>query len=51
MNKYTQRSWDRVVGYGTVPEEYKEREKEKEKPMHPYFREQLGLNDEDAEKI
>lgn len=23
MARYTQREWDRVVGYGTVPEEYK----------------------------
>lgn len=23
MNGYTQRQWDRVVGYGKVPEEYK----------------------------
>ena len=22
-NTYTQRAWDRTVGYGTVPEEYK----------------------------
>ena len=22
-NKYTQREWDRVVGYGPVPDEYK----------------------------
>lgn len=22
---YTQREWDRVVGYGTVPDEYKKR--------------------------
>jgi hypothetical protein len=22
MARYTQREWDRVVGYGTVPEEY-----------------------------
>jgi len=23
MARYTQREWDRVVGYGTVPEEYR----------------------------
>ena len=23
MSKYTQREWDRVVGWGKVPEEYK----------------------------
>jgi len=23
MNYYTQRQWDRVVGYGVVPDEYK----------------------------
>ena len=23
-NKYTQRQWDRVVGYGKVPKEYKQ---------------------------
>mgnify|MGYP001189301306 FL=1 len=22
-NKYTQRAWDRIVGWGTVPKEYK----------------------------
>lgn len=22
-NRYTQREWDRVVGYGKVPDEYK----------------------------
>ena len=25
-NKYTQRQWDRVVGWGKVPEEYKIKE-------------------------
>ena len=44
--KYTQRQWDREIGWGEVPEEYKH--KEKEKPMHPYFRKQLGLEDEDT---
>ena len=29
-----------------MPEEYKE----KEKPMHPYFRKQLGLEDEEMPK-
>lgn len=24
MGKYTQREWDRTVGYGPVPEEYKD---------------------------
>ena len=23
ISKYTQRQWDRVVGYGAVPEDYK----------------------------
>ena len=23
MARYTQRDWDRIVGYGTVPEEYR----------------------------
>ena len=42
--KYTQRQWDREIGWGKVPEEYKL----KEKPMHPYFKKQLGLEDEDT---
>ena len=41
MNKYTQRAWDRVVGYGTVPEEY--RGEDKEKPMQSYFKRQLDI--------
>tara|TARA_Y100000817_G_scaffold73097_1_gene56002 strand:- start:923 stop:1258 length:336 start_codon:yes stop_codon:yes gene_type:complete len=43
---YTQRQWDREVGWGKVPKEYRE----KEKPMHPYFRKQLGLEDEEMPK-
>lgn len=31
---YTQREWDRVVGYGTVPDEYKR------KPRHNEYLEQ-----------
>ena len=43
---YTQRQWDREVGWGKVPKEYRE----EEKPMHPYFRKQLGLEDEEMPK-
>ena len=34
--KYTQQQWDREVGWGKVPEEYKE-----DKPMHPYWKKQF----------
>jgi len=44
--KYTQSQWDREIGWGKVPEEYKL----KEKPMHPYFRKQLGLENEEMTK-
>ena len=44
--KYTQRQWDSQIGWGKVPEEYKL----KEKPMHPYFRKQLGLENEEMTK-
>ena len=44
--KYTQRQWDSQIGWGKVPEEYKL----KEKPMHPYFRKQLGIEDEEMPK-
>ena len=47
-NKYTQRQWDREVGWGKVPKEYREEEKPIHpswvRPMHPYFRKQLGSN-------
>tara|TARA_B100000424_G_scaffold135448_1_gene102769 strand:- start:367 stop:669 length:303 start_codon:yes stop_codon:yes gene_type:complete len=43
--KYTQRQWDREIGWGKVPEEYKH--KEKEKPRHPYWEKQLGLEGEE----
>ena len=46
--RYTQTQWDREIGWGKVPEKYKY--KEKEKPMHPYFRKQLGLEDEEMPK-
>jgi hypothetical protein len=29
MNKYTQRQWDRTVGYGKVPDKYKLKEEKK----------------------
>ena len=29
MSKYTQREWDRVVGWGKVPPEYKHEESDK----------------------
>jgi len=38
-NKYTQRQWDRTVGYGSVPNEYKEDKKKylyKIKYLEPY---------------
>ena len=38
--KYTQREWDRVVGYGKVPEEYR----------HVSDRETDGKNSERSEK-
>ena len=43
--KYTQRQWDREIGWGKVPEKYKH--KEKEKPRHPYWEKQLGLEGEE----
>ena len=51
---YTQRQWDREVGWGKVPKEYREEEKPIHpswvRPMHPYFRKQLGLEDEEMPK-
>jgi hypothetical protein len=35
---YTQREWDRIVGIGEVPEEYKKREKSYEETRRRYDR-------------
>tara|TARA_B100000683_G_scaffold18630_1_gene18306 strand:- start:8252 stop:8494 length:243 start_codon:yes stop_codon:yes gene_type:complete len=39
MSKYTQRQWDRTVGWGSVPDEYKEEE------MKPNTQFELSVKD------
>jgi len=34
MSKYTQREWDRTVGWGKVPPEYKIKESDKDERIH-----------------
>ena len=41
MSKYTQRQWDRTVGWGSVPDEYKEEE------MKPNTQFELSVKDID----
>ena len=41
MSKYTQRQWDRIVGWGSVPDEYKEEE------MKPNTQFELSVKDLD----
>ena len=33
-NKYTQREWDRTVGWGEVPKEYKHEKEVKDEILH-----------------
>ena len=44
--KYTQREWDRVVGYGKVPEEYS-----RESTIEPSVGESSKRSEENREKV
>ena len=35
MSKYTQREWERTVGWGKVPPEYKIKESDKDERIQP----------------